>query len=158
MALFKPRNDGDIMSLELLSIAFGPNASCFLICPSLNVFQYVAGLCTFEKQLRGRNVEIFSDNTGAERATDKGGSREWDHSCITHCIWFVCIQCLVSYMYAQDCVCAGHAFLKWVLDYGFPESPARTTSRTTRLGMYESCLKLQECSMQSLLISGRSTT
>ena len=67
MATFKERDDGHIMSLELLAIAFG--------------------LSVFGERLRGMNLELYSDNTGAERATAKGGSREWDHSCIAHCIW-----------------------------------------------------------------------
>ena len=69
MATFKERDDGHIMSLELLAIAFG--------------------LSVFGERLRGMNLELYSDNTGAERATAKGGSREWDHSCIAHCIWCV---------------------------------------------------------------------
>ena len=94
LALFKKRDDGDIMSLELLSIALG--------------------LSSFAERLAGRNVEIFSDNTGllllslvaglhvvvfpcvccsgAESATRKGSSKEWDHSCIVHCIWSKALQ------------------------------------------------------------------
>jgi len=46
LALFKKRDDGDIMSLELLSIALG--------------------LSSFAERIAGRNVEIFSDNTGLQ--------------------------------------------------------------------------------------------
>ena len=45
-ARFKPRNDQQIMGLELLSISLA--------------------LCTFEAMLRGRRVIIHSDNTGSE--------------------------------------------------------------------------------------------
>jgi hypothetical protein len=72
MRQFKSRGDCHIMSLELLAIAFG--------------------LSTFCEQLRGRNLVVFSDNTGAEHATTKGGSKEWDHSCIAHCIWSCALQ------------------------------------------------------------------
>ena len=112
MATFKERDDGHIMSLELLAIAFG--------------------LSVFGERLRGMNLELYSDNTGAERATAKGGSREWDHSCIAHCIWFVnfniCCFLVCSFAVAgrRHCSC------KW--GSGFHESRAKTTYRTTRQG------------------------
>ena len=81
MATFKERGDNHIMSLELLAIAFG--------------------LSVFGERLRGMNLELYSDNTGAERATAKGGSREWDHSCIAHCIWFV-ISTYVVFSYVPS--------------------------------------------------------
>ena len=43
---FRRRNDNQIMGLELLSISLG--------------------LCTFADLIRGRNVVVHSDNTGAE--------------------------------------------------------------------------------------------
>lgn len=52
MSCFRRRGDNQIMSLELLSIAYG--------------------ISSFEEVLRGRNVVIFSDNTAAEAATVKG--------------------------------------------------------------------------------------
>ena len=52
MSNFRSRGDNQIMSLELLSIAYG--------------------ISSFEEVLKGRNIVIFSDNTGAEAATEKG--------------------------------------------------------------------------------------
>lgn len=67
MQFFKPRGDKQIMSLELLSIAFG--------------------LCTFGHMLSGRKVIVFSDNVGAENSAKRGSSKAWDHSCLVHSIW-----------------------------------------------------------------------
>ena len=81
LAFFRQRGDNQIMSLELLSIAFG--MSCF------------------EELIAGRNVHIHSDNTGAECATRKGGAREFDHTCVVHSIWyfdlltFICLMRLM---------------------------------------------------------------
>ena len=69
MSMFKPRDDGQIMSLELLAIAFG--------------------LSTFQHWIKDRNVHIYSDNTGAEHTTDRGGARAFDHTCLIHGIWCV---------------------------------------------------------------------
>ena len=49
---FKQRNDKQIMGLEVLSVALG--------------------LCSFGDTLRGKHVRIYSDNTGAESAIQKG--------------------------------------------------------------------------------------
>ena len=46
------RGDGQILSLELMGIA--------------------VGLATFAEELKGRQVWIFEDNTGAEAITQKG--------------------------------------------------------------------------------------
>ena len=101
MATFKERGDNHIMSLELLAIAFG--------------------LSVFGERLRGMNLELYSDNTGAERATAKGGSREWDHSCIAHCIWFVISTYVVfSYVPSQLQV-EGIAVANGALDFTCPK-------------------------------------
>ena len=49
LAQFKSRKDGLIMCLELLSIAFG--------------------LSCFGKRIQGRNLELFSDNTGSNASS-----------------------------------------------------------------------------------------
>ena len=60
-------------------------------------------MSVFGERLRGMNLELYSDNTGAERATAKGGSRAWDHSCIAHCIWFVIfIHMLFSHVFLRS--------------------------------------------------------
>ena len=69
MTLFQSRKDNQIMGLELLAIALG--------------------LSTFGELLLGRNVRVWSDNTGSEHATRRGASKQFDHNCIAHCIWLV---------------------------------------------------------------------
>ena len=64
---FRPRGDGQITSLELLSIAFA--------------------LCTFGSLLKGKHIWLFSDNSGAECGTRRGSARAWDHACLVHSIW-----------------------------------------------------------------------
>ena len=64
---FKQRGDNQIMSLELLSIALG--------------------VCSFAQRLAGRNVVIWSDNTGAEKATEKGTTKNFDQGCVVHSLW-----------------------------------------------------------------------
>ena len=64
---FCQRGDGGILALELLAIALG--------------------LSTFAEQLAGGTVVVFSDNTGAERATARGSAATWDYSAVVHCLW-----------------------------------------------------------------------
>ena len=35
----------------------------------------------------GRNVIIYSDNTGAEAATRKGATKNFDQHSLVHCMW-----------------------------------------------------------------------
>ena len=67
MDALEDRSDNQIMSLETIAIA--------------------VGLSTFARELAGRKVIIFSDNTGAEAATKKGTAHSWDHCCLIHEIW-----------------------------------------------------------------------
>ena len=72
LQLFVYRDDNQIMGLELLSIALG--------------------LSTFRDQISGRNIRVWSDNVGCEKACKKGASRKFDHNCIVHCLWLVAAQ------------------------------------------------------------------
>ena len=72
LAHFKQRGDSQIMSLELLAIAFGFSA--------------------FEQMLEGRRVRLWSDNVGAESATRKGSSKEWDYTCLVNSLWLKAAQ------------------------------------------------------------------
>ena len=65
MRLFKRRRDNQIMSLELLSIAYG---TLFAKCGTRWCTLFLTGISTFADILEGRDVVIFSDNTGAEAA------------------------------------------------------------------------------------------
>ena len=67
LAMFKSRNDNQIMGLELLSISLG--------------------LCTFERLIRGRNVIVHSDNTGSEAAIRRGTAVSMDHAQLVHKQW-----------------------------------------------------------------------
>ena len=105
MAFFNERNDGQIMSLELLSIALGTPPPAFLHDPGVS-YTFCAGLSTFADQIRGRKLVIWSDNKGAELSTKKGqqrvhavrtgisvgvglqgSARSFDHCCLLHCMW-----------------------------------------------------------------------
>lgn len=53
-----------------------------------NVILSIAlGICSFEQQLRHRDVIIWSDNTGAEHAAAKGTTKSFDHTCLVHALW-----------------------------------------------------------------------
>jgi hypothetical protein len=85
MSFFRKRDDGQITSLEILAIALG--------------------VSTFGDEIAGRRLIVFSDNKGAESATQKGDTsypfvyytatcmccagvaRQFDQSCIVHSIW-----------------------------------------------------------------------
>ena len=64
----------------------------------------LTGMCSFARQIAGRNLVIWSDNAGAERATRKGGlllrpplvraafacagtTKRFDHNTLVHSIW-----------------------------------------------------------------------
>ena len=64
---FRRRRDNQIMGLELLSISLG--------------------LCTFAELIRGRNVVVHSDNTGAEAAIRRGSAISMDHAQLVHEQW-----------------------------------------------------------------------
>ena len=67
LSQFRRREDGAILALEILAIALG--------------------ISTFAPLLHGLSVRVFSDNTGAERATAKGASRQWDYCRVIHSVW-----------------------------------------------------------------------
>ena len=67
LGFFKKRGDNQIMSLELLSIALG--------------------VSTWAGLLEGRDLVIWSDNSGAEAATRKGSTKQFDHNCLVHALW-----------------------------------------------------------------------
>ena len=67
LRIFRRRKDNQIMGLELLSIALG--------------------LSTFSEQLRGKNVVVWSDNTGSEHGVKRGACKAFGHSCVVHCVW-----------------------------------------------------------------------
>ena len=69
---FLPREDAQILGLELPSIALG--------------------LCTFYWLLRRRNVRVWSDNTGSEGSLRKGAARQFDHSCLVRCMRLKAIE------------------------------------------------------------------
>lgn len=64
---FRRRRDNQIMGLELLAISLG--------------------LCTFADMIRGRNVVIHCDNTGAEAAIRRGSAVSLDHAQLVHTQW-----------------------------------------------------------------------
>ena len=65
----RTRGDGQIMSLEILAIAFG--------------------MSTMQHLIAGQSVRVYSDNVGAERAVTNGKARAFDHSCLIHTLWLM---------------------------------------------------------------------
>ena len=76
LKLFKVRRDGQIMGLELLLIALGAFITPLPIFVCLFVWsrRLCTGICSFEHHIRGERLVIYSDNTGAESACNKGAS------------------------------------------------------------------------------------
>jgi hypothetical protein len=76
------------MSMRLLN-------SCF-DCPrqitTLEILAISIGLSTFQAELAGRKVVVWSDNKGAEGATRKGSAKAWDHCRLVHDIWTHALQ------------------------------------------------------------------
>ena len=85
MACFKAREDGQIMGLEILSIALGMFRYVHRMVGC--VYAVVPGISSFADLIRGRNVVIWSDNTGAEAVTRSGAARTFDHCCLVHALW-----------------------------------------------------------------------
>ena len=50
------------------------------------------GLSTFQAELQGRKVVVWSDNKGAEGASRKGSAKAWDHCRLVHDIWMHALQ------------------------------------------------------------------
>ena len=67
--VFRGRQDNQIMGWELFAIALG--------------------LSSFSHLLRHRHVTVWSDDVGSERATAKGKAKQWDHTCVVHCLWLM---------------------------------------------------------------------
>ena len=66
LRFFQPRGDKQILSLGLLSIAFGLSAC--------------------GEALAGKRVCIWNDNTGAEHTPKNGVAQAFDHTCLVHAI------------------------------------------------------------------------
>ena len=58
------------------------------MCVGVGVFAFVSGLDSFADKIKGRNVHVHSDNTGAQYTTQKGVARTFDHTCLVHGIWY----------------------------------------------------------------------
>ena len=67
LEFFIDRADNQICSLEICAIALG--------------------LSTFGEFCIGRNVHIWSDNSGSENAVRRGSATAWDHNMVVHAIW-----------------------------------------------------------------------
>jgi hypothetical protein len=61
------RNDDQIMGLEMMAA--------------------MLAIQTFPKQLRGKRVHIWIDNTAGQGAYNKGASRQEDHNGLCHALW-----------------------------------------------------------------------
>ncbi|CAK0899991.1 unnamed protein product, partial [Prorocentrum cordatum] len=76
MRNFKRRRDGQVMGLEVLAVALG--------------------LSSFEERLAGRALEVFSDNSGAERSVARASARDWDHAALVRGIWSLAARMSLS--------------------------------------------------------------
>ena len=108
LAHFRFGGDNGIMSLELLSIALGDLVwvvGC--VWDTACTFSLASGISVFADMIAGRNVIIYSDNTGgvaclathtgfvifvgvgvgAEAATRKGTTKNFDQHSLVHCMW-----------------------------------------------------------------------
>ena len=72
MCSFKKRGDNQITSLEILSIALGEYKYEFTHAVIHALIACVTGISSFAKELEGRDLVIWSDNSGAESATRRG--------------------------------------------------------------------------------------
>jgi len=63
------RGDNHIMSLELLAMALG--------------------LATFRRELAGKRLRVWTDNTGGEGALRRGSSKAVDHNRLVHATWLL---------------------------------------------------------------------
>ena len=59
---------------------------------TLEILAIAIGLSTFQSELKGRKVVVWSDNKGAEGATRKGSAKAWDHCRLVHDIWLHALQ------------------------------------------------------------------
>ena len=85
---FKPRGDNQIGSLEILAIALAvstfpgaPRRRASALASAGTASSVIADL------LRDRQVDLYSDNSGAEAAAKKGTAKEFDHASLVHGIW-----------------------------------------------------------------------
>ena len=46
----------------------------------------------FEETIAGKNLHIYSDNSGAEHSTARGYAKEFDHTCLVHSIWLKALE------------------------------------------------------------------
>eukprot|EP00959_Pyramimonas_sp_CCMP1952_P060473 1263509-Pyramimonas_sp.AAC.1 len=67
MQSFKCRRDGQIMGFEVLAIALG--------------------LSSLDGRLTGRALEVFSDNSGAERSVARASAKDWGRTALVHGTW-----------------------------------------------------------------------
>ena len=113
------------MNLEIVSIAFGIPCSRISVRVGLESSHLTldAGLSALESFIRGRDVIIWSDNRGAERATHKGRNvhtrcnrpispaslllpptgvtKNFDQNCLVHSIWKYLIKINVDVWVAR---------------------------------------------------------
>ena len=53
----------------------------------LELLALALALSSFGPLLKDRRLFLWSDNTGAQHAADRGRAKSFDHSCLAHCLW-----------------------------------------------------------------------
>ena len=73
-------------------------------------------MATIANALRGRRVVLYSDNTGAEHATDKGSAKAADHNKMVHEVWTLalrsCVVCVLGVW--LRCLLSRHNIHLWI--------------------------------------------
>ena len=61
--------------------------SCVIFAFAQELLAIALGLSTFDSQIAGRPVVVFSDSVGAEKCTAGGAAKAHDHNRLVHGIW-----------------------------------------------------------------------
>ena len=85
MEQFEARNDR--LVVVCCTCVLGWSAHLLRQITTLEILAISIGLSTFQSELKGRKVVVWSDNKGAEGASRKGRAKAWDHCRLVHDIW-----------------------------------------------------------------------
>ena len=72
---------------------------------SLEIIAILLSVATFAVALKGRRVVLYSDNTGAEHATDKGSANAADHNKMVHEVWTLAFRCCPFWCFVRFVPC-----------------------------------------------------
>ena len=70
--------------------------AALVCCLPQEIIAILLSVATFANALHGRRVVLYSDNTGAEHATDKGSAKAADHNKMVHEVWTLALRSRVK--------------------------------------------------------------